>query len=310
MFEDVPTTFYAAIVSSALGAAIPVAAQLFEVVGTFFVTTTVVTDPRDVRVLDRDISERGYSTRRLAGAGRFPAEGIHIAWSFGLALAVKKARISTMIHDSSTYMYTVYTFGRRATRRLEQITAGNPSEIRVNLITYIGSGGNYANHGGMIKAPGEPWAWQATVIDMIMAEFAKTTTVSVLVTGRPGVGKSSLAEVLSVKFASQACQASIIKHYDPTQTYPDVFSVVQEPTFDKPTILLIDEYDSIVVRAEKENKRSEMLGALDILARISHVVVLATTNAEIASIDERYTRRGRFNLHLAVEDDEVKVLQQ
>jgi hypothetical protein len=307
-FKDVSAAIYAALLTSALGATVPVITEVLGLVASLFISTMVVTDDHAIDILDREIGEHGYCSQRLLTSGRFPAAGIHFVRTFGWSIAVKRVVDPGSDHWPTYYNYAVYMFRFGGTRRLETLITGYSSETTVHLLSYVSN--EYRISAGVLKTPKTPFPWQSSVIGMIIDQFGKLFTASVLISGKSGIGKSRMSEVLAMEFKKQGGEPRLIKHYNPTKSSPNVFELVKNPTIFKPCIVLIDEYDSFVKQAEKEAERAVMLGALDNLALINNVIVIATTNADISTIDAAYTRRGRFDIHVAVDDDlAVKVLQ-
>jgi hypothetical protein len=316
---DIFLVVYTAIAAAFLGSTSVVVNHLVELVLSLFVTTLVVDEFRSVYILDREISSNGYCSRRQAGFSRFPAEGVHFIYLLGPVVAIKSLIQSTSSFSGVQHKYTIYSFRNVSSQYIEKITAGDPTE---NFVKWIGKNGNRTSH-MRIKAPAVPFAWQQNIMGKIIAAFKEKRHVSVLLSGAPGIGKSRLAELLATELRrNSSVEPTIVKNYDPSDSFVSFDSVIGNPIVSEPLIVVLDEYDAIIQAAEAKplvemvqqpqlrvhSSRTVMLGVLDLIALVDHVIVIATMNAAISSVDAAYTRPGRFDHHFTITADSVMAL--
>jgi hypothetical protein len=126
-----------------------------------------------------------------------------------------------------------------------------------------------------------------------------------LLTGKPGTGKSFIAQILANKLNAVLCS-----DYDPCQighSITEVYYAVN-PTQKKPLVLLIDEVDKKVEFPEKPPKndwlksdvrdKSSWNSWMDYVSTLNNLFVVLTTNRsreELDAMDSSYFRDGRVH---------------
>lgn len=284
--------------------------RLFSLFIHLFATTRTVTTVEQQSIVDRELQLRGYCTNVQ---DHKPGEGLHVIFSMSkLILFHKTARYSNQ-YNAAWYTYTVYIFGSSAhvkefDRLIDSEEAG---EVNVCYCSQVSLYNSSTMNLREIRLD-VPKPWQKTVIDMILNEFKRNRRTSIIISGESGTGKTSIGSILSTELKNlDSPIKSRVYFMDPTSKGFDLFRAII-PAIDDIVILMLDEYDAIVNHAEHEldgdgegssmaKSRSSWLCVMDRLAKTRFVIVIATTNVSLDSIDERYIRDGRFDLRYTVE---------
>jgi len=136
---------------------------------------------------------------------------------------------------------------------------------------------------------------------------------TILITGTPGCGKSSISEILAYELSKQGKNPVVWSNYNPFQpsNFLEEFLEKFPPTEKEPVIVCLDEFDKMVLTIESEVKtnnarefvtsiidKSNLSKFLDKLAKMENVITIATSNENLSwwnEIDRQYiTRPGRF----------------
>lgn len=153
-----------------------------------------------------------------------------------------------------------------------------------------------------------------------MKSYTTANKVSVLISGGPGVGKSTIGELLAAEMKKKLCVApEVVKCLDLTAPGFLLEDALKTSTVTTPVILMLDEFDTTIDYAERDrskdgrsnegislaNTPTSLLGLLDRMNKIHHFIIIATTNQTLAEMTsnkyERHTRNGRFNMHITAD---------
>jgi hypothetical protein len=272
----------------------------------------VVGQYSQVSNMDRLLADIGWCSARTLNPGRTPADGIHFLFMRGPAIAVRSSNASE--RGGVSRVYTIYATGPAA-EAIRGRLVGNPRDIDC---VYVYSPSAWRTSATMVKQspPASAYHWQKNAVKELMGRYRCSSRVTTLVCGGPGVGKSSLGELLAVEMKTTLkVSPEVVKNMDLTakgQLLDDAFGTPTELT---PVILMLDEFDATVDSAESrgdQNKQREgaslaetptaLLTLLDRLGNTRHLIVIATSNKPLSEMEAgtyaRYTRKGRLDCHV------------
>jgi len=133
----------------------------------------------------------------------------------------------------------------------------------------------------------------------------------VLITGKPGTGKSTIATLLTQKIGGVLC--SCLRPTDPGTNLTEVLNYHESNSSEKPLVLLIDEFDRVVEPAHRGEvkpstkhvtevtDKSSLNAYLDRITTIPNLYVILTSNWTIKqfnALDPSYIRDGRVTMRL------------
>ena len=176
--------------------------------------------------------------------------------------------------------------------------------------------------GRPISPPTEdPWEPQKRVVDQIIVDFLEKKYTTVLLTGKPGVGKSMIALYVCKRLLAMGLGASLVDTWNPTDP-GDVFAAIYNkinPSEKKPLVVVLEEVDGILMAIHRNEIKISTMVAMPIpvktktdwnqlLDRFDRkmypgVILVLTTNKTLEwfnEMDPSYTRKGRINLHCEV----------
>jgi Cdc6-like AAA superfamily ATPase len=163
-----------------------------------------------------------------------------------------------------------------------------------------------------IKLPGIIKPMQKKIVEQIWNTYQSKNRASVIISGKVGSGKSSVAMYLYKYITSTTqgvCSAQIISGFQPTIKNAMFNFYTQYAAQGNPMVLMLDEFDISTTMAERENSvqhtdstalaenKAVFLEFLDRVNMLENIIMIATTNKPLKSIPECYTRKGRFDLH-------------
>jgi len=248
--------------------------------------------------------------------------------------------IYTLSKDDTNYMvarknvadennsYTVDIVGKHFDDKLKTILNGDANRIRVVNCTIVNGSGISVRL--MNKPPlTKIYDGQKTIVDYVINTYKNKSTknVTVLVTGDPGVGKSTLAFLIAQEIKKLGVDPYLIKGFnvmsDEMQYHPIIGHY--SPKNDCPVILLLDEFDLAMKRADdagnqqngQNGQRDDLAIAsnktnlnnfLDALNDESFLIAIATTNTKLKEINDNYgvyCRKGRFDKHFEMVSKDV-----
>lgn len=302
--------FDALIMTVVLGAATPFIAVLARTLLGAIATVIVVREQAQVSSLDRILAEMGWCTARTLSPGRPPAEGCHFLFLRGPVVALRTRATSARGDERSAY--ELYTFGAAAAQAVSARLSGDPRDITLRYV-YAPAPWRTCTVTTRAAPPPRAHPWQDQVIRQIESAFATNGRASALVCGAPGLGKSTLGELLADALQSRSrLAAEVVKNLDLTARGLLLEDVYDTPVPNSPVILVLDEFDAAVEYAERAERGdgeaaalaetpTVLLTLLDRLGRTPHLIVLATSNRPLSEMTTgrfaRYTRAGRLDLH-------------
>lgn len=190
------------------------------------------------------------------------------------------------------------------TSATEIITSG--SEQEEGLVTYKEIGGLSREIKLIKEAVEYPLRYPE-----VFEQLGVSQPRGIILHGPPGTGKTLIARALAnevgAKFYSISGPEIFSKWYGETEK--NLRNMFEEAQKNAPSVILIDEIDSLVPRREKTHGELEqrvvasMLTLMDGLKQLKGVVIIGTTN-RLNSIDPALRREGRFSheIHIGVPD--------
>jgi len=276
-----------------------------------------ISEQMQVSSLDRHLAVHGFCSARVFGHGRLPSDGAHLLFipgslglPVGLLVAVRSTTVSGRM-EHARHAYTVYELGRGMSTLSTHIS-DDPRAVNIKYI-YAPAPWRTACVTQSIPPPGPAMVWQAKAVAKLASVYAKNNRATLLVCGKPGIGKSTLGELLAVALKASGAQPEVVKNLDLTLRGVVLEDVYDMPVSTAPVILMLDEFDATIDHAERnEVSKAEatslaetpaaLLGILDRLNRTPHTVVIASTNRTLGEMKAgkyaRYIRAGRFDIHL------------
>lgn len=304
------------LLASACGAALislmaSIPARLGILITHLFFRVITATYTSQISTLDTLFRVTGFCSTRLPD-GR-PGEGLHFTFRRGFILAWR-TQTAEGERSPSTVSYTVWTCGNSAHEYLITLLAGDPSEIMIRYV-YNPMPWRTSVVTTRERRVLAPRTWQKKILARIIDLYTKKDSALILVHGKPGDGKSTLGTLVAIALKTlHTCEPVVVRNCDLTVrglTVDDYLG--STPTKHQPIVLMFDEFDGAVKKAEKGNKgesgehregsshadtKATLTSIQDRLALMPHVIVIATTNdVELVTKKEyqAYTREGRFD---------------
>ncbi len=165
------------------------------------------------------------------------------------------------------------------------------------------------------------WNGQKRVVDEIIQNFTKAEYSTVLLVGKPGVGKSMIPLHLCGELLNTCEKVTFVDTWNPTDpgdSFTAIYNKVN-PTIKKPLVVVLEEIDGIVLAMHKNEiklnqnipmpiqikSKSDWNQFFDRFDRKMYpgVILCLTSNKSLSWFDEldpSYTRVGRINLRIEV----------
>ena len=292
---------------------------------------------QEIELLDKHTRvavERSYLARGYISSVRLPFP--NAPWVLGDGIHVLRfCKTMFLLKISSTYVgregrptrtFYAYVFRPHALlwRAFLLSLAPQPDRVACAYVTTtapwrtLSSSSTYA-------CPWKPLRWQKQVLQETMKHWGSSGRVSVLLSGAMGIGKSRLADFISLELRKRhGVAGTVIKGFNACikgQALEDCLETL--PTREETCILLLDEFDDWVRMAERLDQNlcpldnaavhesregnafadtpSSLLALLDRLQTIENCFIIATTNLDLSHFTKdprtgRYIRKGRFDL--------------
>ncbi len=236
----------------------------------------------------------------------------------------KKEKSSYLIDISGTYYNS----------KVEDILNGDANRIRVVNCSIINS---QINVRLMNKPPLENiYPCQRVITDYVIEEYRvkKNKNVTILISGQPGLGKSTIAFLISQVIKKEfGVDPYLIKGFNINSEEMQYHPIIghYNPQTQSPIVLLLDEFDIALKRASNDqnyngqNDNASRMGAssaisanktnmntfLDAINDESFLITVATTNVSLDDINKDYgvyCRKGRFDKHFEMMDKDRTVV--
>jgi hypothetical protein len=276
--------------------------HVFVLIMFIFATKRSVDSTLQIQTLDQELISHGYCSNI---SNRDPGVGVHFRFCpYGILICIKNKRETEYI---SAYSYNIYIIGPKSLVMWYDDFIERTSDGDIEVCYCTQAALYRSNFTKMREIPlGNTRKWQGPVVDTMIKDFRAHKRASCIITGDTGIGKTSIGSLISSQLKEHGLSKKpTVFFMDCTAKGFDIFSYIA-PTRDTVCILMLDEYDLIVAHAEGQKdgesegqsmakSRSAWLGTMDRFAKTRYVIVVATTNVPIESIDSRYVRDGRFD---------------
>lgn len=217
--------------------------------------------------------------------------------------------------------YTIDVVGDYYTKIIDGILNGNADRVRVvncsviNEKIYLRS---------MDKIPLQTmFPCQQTIVDYVIDAYStsKTKNITILISGPPGTGKSTVALVIAQMMKKKlSVDPYLIKGFNINCEEMQYHPIINyySPKYNSPAILLLDEFDIAMRNADTPNNdnnahaisanKTNLNNFLDSINDEQFLITVATTNMPLDQINNlfsTYCRKGRFDKHFDVESKNV-----
>ncbi len=278
--------------------------------------TAVIEHYTWIQNMDHYMSINGWCSSYTFSHIRQPGHGYHMGWcNGGLFIAMKERVNLTNITNEYWYIYAL----RSATiDALRARIFGDPNMIKVQYINRVDQWSKVRGS-GLVVAFAKPRPWQSAAIIPIIEHYDKHKQCTVLICGKPGVGKTTLGRIIASEMRRiLKTDATLIQGVDFRSKGIGLDDLIYNLSDSHPSILVVDEFDEAIEHAEsKETLRTEsraiadtasgLLSTLDRISETTNLIVIATTNKPLdVFLDPngcyaRYIRDGRFHVKIQVE---------
>lgn len=153
---------------------------------------------------------------------------------------------------------------------------------------------------------------QTTIINEVVSFYQNNKNCVIMISGNPATGKSTMGTLIAKELNGSLCDT--FNPTNPGDNLRNVYNQV-EPKFEKPLILLIDEFDVLLrsfhnnqvvlhknIPTEVYNKTTwnRLFNKIS-QEQFPNLIVILTTNLTRETIEEEfdksYIREGRFNFY-------------
>ena len=287
-----------------------VAEWIFFLIVRFMLIVGEVREDAQVAIMDKMLGERGGMSGVVMGTGSMPMDGWHWMWFQGMPICMER---KTMTEDRHSYTkYVLYIIGEKRKKELDIVLCGSAENIQVRWIEAPNAFNLFSNTMRQ-EAPKAPYPWQEDVILRLIARYySGGENISILLSGSPGKGKSSLAELLAARLRKDKNIDPIVVKTTITAKGLTFSALVRCPTPSEPVIVVLDEYYDLIKHAEGHldgqsgegcslvKNRASMLALMDRFGKTKYVIVVATTNVPLCLLKEEnnkeYIRKGRIEI--------------
>jgi hypothetical protein len=320
--------FHRSCIAFAVGTALPKVTEWFygnlKIMLSFFIYVYQIDEQYYWPTLAKLITENGFCSGRVlnsrhAGA---PTEGWHFVWLKGpMVVYYSSGRGGS---SSSCYSgYLIYAPCRATAESLQSIFAIQDTKKQIKIM-YVGDENATEIRYAVLRFT--PNDWQKAAIASAYKMYKQDGHAAILVCGKPGTGKTSLGILLAKHIMTETRETpTLVQNFDITKPGNSISNItVSNNRITCMTIVMLDEFDTAIKHAEGADKQSnvtkiEIIGSakankshastpasllsfLDRFEWLPQVIVIATTNETLETMTTgafaRYTRKGRFNLHI------------
>ena len=275
-----------------------------------FVNVIVVDNMYDVASLDRIFFRYGWSSSRAMCEKLFPSDGIHVCLTIPGFIVGHRYRGGGERHNYTCY--NMYVVSNSTLKTMMQMIRGDSNNMIVQYMYYPNQ---YRVNRAIVYEPvlKMSYAWQEQIANEIVMRFEVYGHVGALLVGSPGLGKSKVADVVMAMLITKGSTPMLVRNFDALAPGCLIDESIGVPDVGEPTVLLINEYDSVAKKAEsgtddKKNTclakdRASWLNCLDRFECTKGLIVIATANCELSQFDRAYVRTGRFDVHASIKGD-------
>ncbi len=262
-----------------------------------------INDRHAVAHISSLLSKHGFCSARSYPSG-VPSDGMHVLRR-GKSIVVARLQSAESSRGSTTKWYTLYIIGFIGC--VEEKNAGTIT------VRYMDCPAAWRTITSSIQVrPPTARKWQRHAADILSKEFTKRGTASMIISGAPGIGKSTMGIVLAASLKRRGLTPAVVQGLDLLAKGLSIDDATDPlPTKNEPLIIMLDEFDTAIEHALSSKKgdaeaitmaesKGRLVALLDRLSSTIGVIVIATTNVPISEMREDpkkapFLRKGRFN---------------
>lgn len=255
--------------------------------------------------IDKFITENCGSSSCSFGS-YIPNTGFHLYWGYtNVTIFYKYVAIT---QEGEKYRYRIYSLTNKNLDEIyDKIITSPLGEVNIHRLIHLTSWQHVLNS-TPVKVPDIPYLYQSRLIDEIFAKFKQGESLTALICGDSGKGKSIIPRLLATKYR---VQTMLVEGFHPT--IPGVsftHHILSKRNPDTLILLLIDDIELAFQKANSEEaipnentchayNKAEMCSLIQQLKDTPNIITICTTIIPLNKMIEdygEYLRPGRFDI--------------